>query len=136
MIIDSACEIGGGLLRRSCGREAVSACVYCGRAFCDEHGQRGKQFADVCARSDCRAKQRDLDAHREWRQRMQAVNAVSVCAREGCEERMRHPCYRCRLIFCEAHLKQRDIVDRTKVPPQKVRALTCQHCHDRSKIWN
>ena len=136
VIIDTACEIGGGLLRRSCGREAVAACVYCGRAFCEEHGERGEDFADVCSRSECRGKQRDLNAHREWRLRMQAANSVSVCAREGCTERMRSPCYRCRLIFCDAHLSQRAVIDRATDPPQKLRALVCQHCHDRRKIWD
>lgn len=136
MIIDTACETGGGLFRPSCGREAVAVCVYCGRAFCDEHGKRGEDFADVCSRSDCRAKQRDLDAHREWRERMQAANAVSVCAQEGCTERMRYPCYRCRLTFCELHLHERNVVDRTKDPPVKLRALICEHCHDRRKIWD
>lgn len=136
MIIDTACEIGGGLLRRSCGREAIAACVYCGRAFCDEHGKRGEDFADVCSRSECRAKQRDLEAHREWRERMQAPNAVSVCAQEGCAERMRYPCSRCHLIFCEAHLRERTVIHRTNDPPQKVRAVICAHCHDRRKTWN
>ncbi len=136
MIIDTACETGGGLLRRSCGREAVAACVYCGRAFCGEHGERGENFADVCSRSKCQAKQRDMEAHGEWRRRMQAANAVSICAQEGCGERMRHSCYRCHLMFCDIHLHERNIVDRRVDPPQKLRAFVCDHCHERRKVWD
>ncbi|MEZ4502255.1 MAG: hypothetical protein R3C39_06495 [Dehalococcoidia bacterium] len=133
---DETCTLGGGLLRRACGRPALSACVYCGEPFCADHGERGPDYADVCARRECVAKQRDVEAHVEWKSRMQPLNDVSVCAEGECTERMRHQCSRCRLMFCAEHVKEVDVIDSTTRPPQRSRALVCPHCAARQSIWS
>lgn len=135
MNTEETCTLGGGLLRRACGAVAIAACVYCGEPFCADHGERGPDYTDVCARRECVAKQRDVESHIEWRHTMQAANDVSVCAAEACEDRMRHQCARCRLLFCSEHVKEVDAVDSSTYPAQRSRALVCEHCAARQKIW-
>ena len=130
------CEFGGGLFRTACGREAVSECVYCGRPFCEWHGERGPDFADVCSRRACRAKQRDLAEHLAWRERSRAANATAVCAQEQCQERMRHECSQCRLQFCAEHVSEASVVSRRTEPPRRVLAVVCSHCLQRRKLWD
>jgi hypothetical protein len=110
--------------------------VYCGEPFCEHHGKRGADYADVCDRRECVAKQRDVEAHIAWRQRVLLVfNRVSVCALESCDQRMRHECSRCRVMFCADHVKEMDVADRSTRPPQRSRALVCAHCAERASIW-
>ncbi len=123
-------------MRRGCYREAVSDCVYCARPFCAEHGERGEDYTDVCARKRCRKKLLDLRAHSQWRGRVSGSNRVSVCATEDCAERMRHQCSRCRLLFCREHVRDREIGDHSVQPAAKVLALVCIHCSERRKIWD
>lgn len=135
MTTTARCTYGGGFLRRGCGREAVTDCVYCGRPFCGEHGERGDQYMDVCARKHCRRKREDLDAHTVWRARVETANRVSVCADETCEARMRHACSRCTLLFCAEHVREMRVRDTTRQPAVEVKGLVCAHCADRRKIW-
>ena len=123
------------MLRRSCDRDAITACVYCGEPFCALHGERGPDYADVCNRRECVAKQRDVEAHGDWRRRVQVFNRVSSCAAEPCNERMRHECSRCHIMFCEEHVKEVDVVDHSARSPQRSRALVCEHCAERAPIW-
>lgn len=134
-MIGGTCSHGGGLFRRACGRESISECVYCGRPFCDAHGTLGPEHADVCARRTCRAKQADLAAHLEWRERVRPANAVSVCAQQGCSERMIHECSQCRLMFCAEHVKEKNVLSRRTDPPTRVLAVVCGHCATRRKVW-
>lgn len=136
MLIDEACAHGGGLFRSRCGARAIGACVYCGRAFCGAHGERGPEFADVCGRKRCQTKQLDVDAHQEWRRGAARANRTSVCADERCASRMRHECSRCRLMFCDDHVQERHITDRTQDPPARVIAVICDHCAGRRKLWD
>lgn len=136
MIVDETCVIGGGLFRSACGRPATGRCVYCGRTFCPDHGERGEDFIEACSRSKCRAKLRDVVAHQQWRKSVEGSNGVSVCAQERCEQRMRAICYRCRLLFCEDHLRERSVADRRSNPPQRIPALVCAHCNDRRRLWD
>ncbi len=129
------CTYGGGLLRRGCGQAAVTDCVYCARPFCEEHGQRGAQYMDVCSRTRCQRKREDLDAHTEWRARMELSNRVSVCADERCDSRMRHECSRCRLLFCADHVREMRGRDSSRQRPAGIKALVCAHCGERRKIW-
>ena len=129
------CGFGSGLLRRGCGRAAVSDCVYCGRPFCAEHGERAENYTDVCAGKRCREKLQDLRAHAQWRERASASNRVSVCAIEECAERQRHQCSRCRLLFCRDHVSNREVRDHSVQPAATVLALVCAHCLERRKIW-
>lgn len=129
------CTFGGGFLRSGCGAPAVTDCVYCARPFCQQHGERGEQFMDVCARKRCRDKRRDLEAHNEWKARVEQSNQVSVCADETCQARMRHLCSRCKLLFCHEHVREMRVRDTSRQPPIEVHALVCAHCAERRKIW-
>lgn len=130
-----ACRFGSGLLRRGCGREAITDCVYCTEPFCEAHGERAEDYLDVCARKRCREKLLDLRAHSHWRQSAAASNRLSVCAIEECAERMRHQCSRCRLLFCADHVRDREVSDHSVRPARKVLALVCAHCADRTRLW-
>ena len=130
------CGFGSGFLRRGCARDAITDCVYCGRPFCEQHGERAEDYMDVCAGKRCSEKLRDLRAHTEWRSRVSAANRVSVCAVEDCAERMRHQCSRCRMLFCREHIREREIADHSVQPPAKVLAVVCTHCEERRKLWD
>ena len=129
------CTFGGGFLRSGCGRRAVTDCVYCTRPFCQEHGERGEQYMDVCARKRCQDKRRDLEAHDEWKARVEHANRVSVCASEDCNARLRHQCSRCGLLFCEEHVSVMRVRDTSRPPATEVQALVCAHCAERRKVW-
>jgi hypothetical protein len=133
--IEESCSHSEGFLRGTCGKQAVAECVYCGRAFCEAHGERGPDYTDACDRKSCTAKLRDVFAHQDWRDRMRGANRVSVCAHEGCEERMHHECSRCRLLFCGTHVTQFTVLNHQVNPPRKELALVCPHCKERRKIW-
>jgi hypothetical protein len=134
-MIDEACTYPLGFLRRGCGREAVTACVYCGEPFCADHGIRGPDYQDVCKRSACSAKFEDLQQHLAWRAQVSNANRVSICAEPECAERMRHACSQCRLLFCDLHIGEHDVKDTRVMPARKMRTLVCAHCLARRKIW-
>ena len=90
---------------------------------------------DVCLAKRCRAKLRDLDEHRAWRNASAVANKTSSCAHEGCPERMRHQCSRCRLMFCGEHVAERRIPDRDVHPTDRVGAAVCDHCAGRRRVW-
>lgn len=123
------------MLRRACGREAVTACVYCGQPFCPDHGERGADYQDVCHRKACAAKLRDLEAHTAWRREVMVANQVSICAHIECGDRMRFSCSQCRLLFCELHVREHDVKDTREQPPRKIRMLVCSHCIERRRVW-
>ena len=135
MLTDQTCAYGNGFLRRGCGRQAVTDCVYCARPFCEGHGKRADDYMDVCARKRCREKLQDMRAHKEWRERVEVSNRISVCANEECGARLRHECSRCRLLFCEEHVKEQRVKDNSQQPAPEVLALICAHCSGRRKIW-
>ncbi len=136
MRVHAECEYSAGFLRPKCGGVAVSECVYCARAFCERHGVRGPDFTDACARRACQRKFEDLAAHLEWKRRVEPRNRTSICADEGCQERIRHSCARCRLSFCQQHISETLIVNRNVQPARRERVLICRHCRDRRKIWD
>ncbi len=136
VIAGSACTTGGGFLRSACGREAAGRCVYCGEPFCDEHGTFGDDFLDVCSRRSCRAKVRDIEDHNEYVERMSVFNQTAICGHPGCGERMQHTCQRCSLLFCNAHLRPRQVLERVQNPPRKVTLLLCRHCEGRRSLWD
>lgn len=122
-------------MRAACCRDALAICVYCGAPFCDEHGERHADYVDVCSRRRCRQKYTDVHAHHESIEQRRYANRVSVCANEGCQERMRHRCSRCLLDFCVEHVRQREVSSLDKAEPGKTRALLCDHCDARRKLW-
>ncbi len=133
--IDEQCAHRLGLFRPGCGRDAVAACVYCGAPFCEEHGERHEDYADVCLRKRCRTKYGDVHEHQEFVRRHSNSNRMSVCAHQDCRERMQHRCARCLLQFCDEHVGERDTIDTNNPKRAEVRALVCDHCHDRRKLW-
>ena len=135
MTTSRRCTFGGGFLRRGCGQAAVTDCVYCARPFCEEHGERLPQYMDVCARKNCQRKREDLDAHTEWRERVESSNRMSVCAEETCDARMRHGCSRCTLLFCADHVREMRVRDPMQQGPSNIKSLVCTHCAERRKIW-
>ena len=135
MTTTARCTYGGGLLRRGCGQAAVTDCAYCARPFCEQHGERGSHYMDVCSRTRCQRKREDLDAHTRWQGRVEPSNRVSVCADERCGARMRHECSRCRLLFCAEHVRAMRGRDSSRQRPAAVKALVCAHCAQRRKIW-
>lgn len=136
MLVEGSCAHGGGFLRRSCGRPAVGQCVYCGDRFCADHGLRGEDFIEVCSRPRCRAKFDDVRSHQQWREGAAEYNRTSVCAHDECRDRMEHRCQRCRLMFCQAHLRDRVILDRSLDPPRRMPTLLCMHCMARRELWD
>jgi predicted nucleic acid binding AN1-type Zn finger protein len=136
VLVEGTCTYGGGLMRRACRRPAAGACVYCGEPFCADHGARGEDYIEVCHRKTCQAKWRDVRAHQAWRERAGFANRTSMCANEGCEERMAHRCQRCMLMFCAAHLRPRTIVERHHDGNRQVSVLLCPHCISRRELWD
>lgn len=128
------CDLGGGLLSQACGRGAIASCVYCGRKFCDQHGERGADHIDTCSRRACRKKQRDVLAHLEWKQRVGQANRGAICGIEECRERMRHRCSRCQLMFCGDHVRAMRVISRSSMRDQG-RAVVCDHCRSRRRVW-
>ncbi|MEX2230103.1 MAG: hypothetical protein WEB13_10750 [Dehalococcoidia bacterium] len=136
VLVEGPCAHGGGFLRRACGRPAVGQCVYCGERFCADHGLRGEDYIEVCDRRACRAKLDDVHSHLRWRDTAAQSNRLSVCAQDECGDRMEHRCQRCRLMFCETHLRDRVVLDRSFDPPRRMPALLCAHCMARREIWD
>ena len=125
------------MFRRTCGRAAIAECVYCGKPFCEAHGHQGPDFTYVCDRKVCRAKFQDVLDHLEWKRRVAEANRVSICAHEGCDERMRHVCSRCRLLFCVQHIAEHAVVTQSALgPPHKEMTVICFHCRERRKLWD
>jgi hypothetical protein len=134
--IEVTCDFGRRFFGSTCGRPAVSECVYCGHPFCALHGERGPDYTDACSRKRCTAMLHDVIAHQQWKEQVRGANAYSVCAQEDCEERMHHQCSRCRLYFCADHVSAVTIVYNDVQPPRKDLALACTHCKERRKLWN
>jgi hypothetical protein len=137
VLIEGTCSFGGGFLRRSCGQPAAGQCVYCGEKFCPDHGEHLENYHEICARPECRKKYDDVNYHRLWIEAHRPRNAVSVCAEDGCEERMQHECQRCKLRFCPDHLHQRHIPERNAQGKAiRVMRIVCEHCAERRRIWD
>ena len=138
MLIEGACAIGGGFLRRACGAEPIGQCVYCGAPFCVDHGELGAEYHEVCSRPNCRTKFVDVREHRAWIDERQGRNAAAVCAEDGCSDRTEHLCEQCRLRFCRSHLKSGTVVQQRSDPPRRVKvaAIMCAHCASRRRLWD
>lgn len=136
MSVAVTCTHSEGLFRGSCGAMAIAECVYCGKPFCDRHGELGADYTNVCDRKSCLTKVRDVEAHVQWKQRAAPANSVSVCAHEECQERMRHLCSRCQLMFCMTHVSEHTVTNRQVQPPRREIVIMCVHCRGRRRIWD
>ena len=130
------CAHSGGLFRGSCGAAAIAECVYCGKPFCDRHGELGADYTNVCARKACVTKVRDVEAHLDWKRRVEIANNVSICAHEECQERMRHLCSRCQLMFCMTHVSEHTVTNRQVQPHRREIVIMCVHCRSRRRVWD
>lgn len=136
MLIEGTCTSGGGFLRRGCGAPPIGQCVYCGSPFCVDHGELGVDYHEVCSRTSCRRRYADVQSHRSWIEARAPRNETAMCAEDACMDRMEHQCQRCRLRFCDAHVRASDVVDRRQEQPQKMRLLMCAHCIERRRLWD
>lgn len=136
MSVDGVCSSGGGFLRRGCGRAAVGVCVYCGEPFCADHGTLHSDYYEVCQRKVCLAKYADVGAHQHWLEAHRFANDTSMCAEDGCGERMQHACQRCRLRFCDQHLIDRPVTEQRVDGEVRVVQLMCPHCAARRVLWD
>ena len=135
-MIAEPCSHSGGLFRGSCGATAIAECVYCGKPFCDRHGELGADYTNVCAHKACVTKVRDVEAHLDWKRRVEIANNVSICAHEECQDRMRHLCSRCQLMFCMAHISEHTVTNRQVHPPRREIVIMCVHCRSRRRVWD
>lgn len=136
MAVEGTCSSGGGFLHRSCGRASVGLCVYCAEPFCADHGTLEADYYQVCQRKTCLAKFADVEAHHRWLEAHQSANRMSMCAEDGCQERMAHSCQRCRLRFCETHLLDRPVTEHRLEGRVRVVQLMCPHCAERRALWD
>lgn len=129
------CELGRRWFSH-CGAPAIGSCQYCGRAFCRQHGTLEEDYQEICNRPICREKQADVRVHQEYKERARAQNRAARCGHPECEERPTGQCSRCRLLFCEPHLR-----DRTETVRQGFSQITrpvslCEHCAARQRLWS
>lgn len=137
VLVEGTCTYGGGILRRSCGEPASGLCVYCGEPFCSEHGQRHPDYHEICVRPECQDKYNDVQHHRVWIEQQRPRNDLSMCAQDGCDERMQHLCQRCRLRFCSEHLQTKPVMETGLLGERsRVTLLLCEHCAERRRIWD
>ena len=127
----------GGIFRRACGAEPIGQCVYCGEAFCADHGVLEADYYEVCRRERCSAKFQDLDDHQEWIKRHHHDNLAGYCAADECDDPSDIPCERCGLRFCQPHVKVTSVTVVELLGGESVRSqLLCPHCVSRRKLWD
>jgi len=138
VLIEGTCTFrsGGILGRRVCGADPTGQCVYCAESFCDTHGDHGEDYYEVCHRQKCAAKWNDLKQHKEWVARHYHHNLAGSCAAEGCDEALDISCERCKLRFCQPHVRATTVQELDFQGQEVVHLmLLCEHCADRRKVW-
>ena len=128
-----SCQVKGGLF--GCKKATAGVCIYCGRAFCAEHGVLLEDHQEVCNRKNCAAKREDLAKHVVWRAAVYTRNREQQCGVEGCAQKPQGECSRCQGFFCEGHIDIRndvEVVNNVQTP--RVVSL-CEHCWMRRPIW-
>ena len=134
----TTCEIKEGFLKKfsSCKQRPVGLCIYCGRAFCGDHGELRDQGEEICSRKNCIAKRDDLVTHLEYRALVVAQNQqTGTCGIPGCSHKPDGQCARCRAYFCLGHLDTREETVGTGYQQIRQMATMCAHCWDRRPIW-
>lgn len=133
MAAAALCQVGRIFAR--CENAPEHTCQYCGRAFCADHRHYVSGHEAVCNRKTCARKHDDLEAHLQYRDRVEQRNRVGLCGVEDCGPHPGFECSLCRGHFCAAHLRERlypfsdgyTTIDR----PVSV----CANCWARRKIW-
>lgn len=139
LYIEGTCtfRIGNLLRRRDCGSEPIGQCVYCGGAFCDEHGVVGEDYYQVCGRDRCQAKWQDIADHKDWVALHYHDNLAGYCAAEQCDEALDISCERCSLRYCQQHVRATTVRETDLVGTELIhQLLLCPHCADRRALWD
>ena len=133
-----SCEIKDGLFSKlsSCKGKPIGLCIYCGRAFCGEHGEIRDAGEEICTRKNCIAKRDDLVVHMEYRSLVAAQNETGTCGIPNCTHKPDGECARCRAFFCLGHLDTREETVGRGINQKRQMATMCGHCWDRRPIWN
>lgn len=134
----TACEVNEGFLSRfsRCKGRPVGLCIYCGRAFCRDHGEVRDHGEEICCRKNCVAKRDDLVIHLEYRALMVAQNQTGTCGLPTCSNAPDGQCSRCRAYFCLTHLDTREETVGSGYQQIRRMATMCNHCWDRRPIWS
>lgn len=125
------CEISRRF--RTCGRPRVAVCQYCGRNFCGEHGDQLEDGQEICNQTACGKKKEDLIRHFAFKEAVASRNAERQCGAESCAAEPQIQCSKCLGLFCDSHLKERNVETHDGAI---ARASVCGHCHKRRKLWS
>ena len=133
----TACEIKEGFFSKFSGCKGTPAglCIYCGRAFCAEHGEVRGAGEEICIRKNCIAKRDDLVVHMQYREQVEARNQTNSCGVTECQHPPDGQCGRCRAYFCLNHLDTREETVGSGMQQVRQMATMCGHCWDRRPIW-
>ena len=94
-------------LSRSIRTRWIGICVYCGRRFCNSHGERLPDLSEVCNRDVCVAKKLDVAAHLLYKEAAMDRNRSEgrPCGIEVCVSVFEAQCMRCKAYFCRVHIE-------------------------------
>ena len=120
---------------RGCGRAGIAVCQYCGRTFCDEHGDRLEDGQEICGRSTCQRKKEDLEQHGIYKGAVAERNRQRLCGFGDCGDGASGQCSKCQGLFCLRHLEEREIAERRDAVSVRLRVSLCRHCLKRRAIW-
>lgn len=127
------CQLGR--IFRRCHSPSIGACQYCGRYFCESHGESLENGEEICSRPRCQAKHVDVREHQVYREAAQARSALGFCAVEGCERPRWGQCSRCSALYCQGHLHEKMGVFRQGSVAIERPVSLCDHCLARRKLW-
>jgi hypothetical protein len=119
-----------------CQSPAIAVCQFCGREFCELHGERYPDGAEICCREICQRKRIDLAEHLEWKTRAMDRSNRGFCGMEACEGARWGQCSKCHALFCERHLQDRGERVRHGSIVISRPASMCDHCAARNKLWS
>ena len=125
------CEISRRF--RACGRPGIAVCQYCGRSFCEDHGDMLEDGQEICDETTCRKKKEDLIRHLAFKETVDGRNAERQCGEEPCTVEPQYQCSKCEGLFCPSHLREREVKTRDGAT---ARASVCGHYHKRRKLWS
>lgn len=121
---------------RRCGQPGVAICQYCGRSFCEQHGDRLADGQEICDRANCQRKKADLAQHFVYKESVARRNHEGLCGAVGCDQPATGQCSKCRGFFCLRHLQDREIEERHGSTAVRVRGSLCLHCLKRRRLWS
>ncbi len=133
-----SCEIKEGLISKfsGCKEKPIGLCIYCGRAFCANHGVVQDDKQEICSRKNCVAKKEDLLVHLAYKATMAVENERGLCGVPSCNVKPDGQCGRCKAFFCLRHIDTREetvVHGRAQI---RQMATLCGHCWDRRPIWS